>query len=160
MVNSAAFLLYDIEDLTVIHGYKLDLKLETVDSLVAKKGNAAANGAPMEVIRAIDLAILEKQNLGNPVTFNRYMIWETYKPFSDKSNDQTRMILSSLPDTFRDKILYNFFAKIRKNIELKDSKGFYEGSEERRQALIDAEIDLIIAEYAIGDNGRIEIDGI
>jgi len=160
MVKCGAYLLTEKIDIEVIHGYKLELKLETVETLVAKKGRALENNAPVEVIKAIDLAILQKQHLDNPVTFNRYTIWEGYRPFADQSPTQVRETLARLPDTFRDKVLYTFFGKVRKNIELENDEKFYNGTEEYRRGLINAEVDKIIEELKTFDtSGRMNFDG-
>jgi hypothetical protein len=132
------------EGVSTLHGYTLNLKLETVESLSDKRKKLTDSGAPMEVIKAVDMAILQKQHIDNPIAINKYAIWDKYKPFSEKSNDQVNGILASLPDINYHKVLYNFFGIIKQRIIDKVGNTFYVLTHEARIDLINTEVALLI----------------
>lgn len=133
----------NIEGVTTFHGYTFNLKLETIDTLSEKRRKLTESGAPIEVIKSIDMAILQKQNIDNPQAINKYVIWESHKPFNEKSNDQINMILSSLPADNYYKVLYNFFGVIKSKIIDKYSSEFYLFNHEKQKQLIDEEVKTI-----------------
>jgi hypothetical protein len=132
------------EGVSVLHGYTLNLKLETIESLSDKRKKLTESGAPMEVIKAVDMAILQKQHIDNPIAIDKYAIWDKYKPFSEKSNDQVNTILAGLPDINYHKVLYNFFGIIKQRIINKVGSEFYVMTHERRISLIDEEVNILI----------------
>lgn len=132
------------EGVSTLHGYTLNLKLETIESLSEKRSKLTDSGAPIEVIKAIDMAILQKQHIDNPIAINKYAIWDKYKPFSEKSNDQINVILSGLPDINYHKVLYNFFGAIKQKVLDKVGNEFYEMMHERRLELINEQVNILI----------------
>lgn len=132
------------ENVSVLHGYTLNLKLETVESLSDKRKKLTDSGAPMEVIKAVDMAILQKQHIDNPIAVDKYVIWDKYKPFTEKSNDQIANLLATLPDTNYYKVLYNFFGIIKKAIIDQVQDEFYVLSHERRMELINEQVNKLI----------------
>lgn len=139
-----------------LHGYTLNMKLETVESLSESRKRLIDAGSPNEVIKAYDLAILRKQHMDSPQFINRTIIWDSFKPFTDKSENIAITILSGLPNTNRTKILYNYFGQIRKNIERVQGEKFYNLKYDAQKALIDAEIELIRQELISEQPQRID----
>lgn len=135
---------------STLHGYTFNLKLETIETLSDKRKKLTDAGAPIEVIKAVDMAILQKQNIDNPQAINKYVIWEKYRPFNEKSNDQVNVILMSLPETNYYKVLYNFFGIIKNKILDVHGSAFYDYNNERRIELINAEVNAIIEEIRAG----------
>lgn len=129
-----------IEGAEFLHGYTLNLKLESVETLADKRKKMIDSGAPNEIIKSIDLAILQKQHIDSPQAIDRFSIWERYRPFSDKSDSATMQIVSSLPNTNGYKILYNFFGSIKTNIMSQYGADFFDFAHERRQQIIDEEV--------------------
>jgi len=132
-----------IEGAEFLHGYTLNMKLETVETLSESRKKLIDANAPIEVIKAYDLAILRKQHLDSPQFINRFSIWEQYRPFNDKIDLVAIQILAGLPNTNRSKILYNFWGRIRRNIEIAHGDKFFDYKDERRKELISSEVDVI-----------------
>lgn len=135
-----------IPDMEFVHGYTLSLKLETVESLAESRKKLIDANAPIEVIKAFDLAILRKQHMDSPQYINRFAAWQYHKPFSDKTDVTAQQILASLPMTNKSKVLYMFWDEIRKNIESKEGDRFYDYNIDKQKDLINIEVMLKIDE--------------
>lgn len=160
MVKCASYIKYQV-DSDVIHGYTLSLKLEDIQSLSAKRKALIESNAPSILIKAVDMAMVEKENMASPVSVERFNIWESLRPFGDKTTNEVQAILSTLPDTFRDKVLYNFFSRVRRNIDINNDKQFYNGTIETRKKLVDDEVDEIIKELEeLDNNKRVNFEGL
>jgi hypothetical protein len=147
--------LKDYEGVEVVHGYTLNLKLESVETLMEKRAKAIQANAPIEIIKAIDLAILQKQHIDSPKFINRYSVWERYRPFADKSDIVAIQILAGLPATNKYKILYNFFGQIKQNIIAEHGDAFFDYDDKKRDALINSEVEKIKAEIEASEPQRI-----
>lgn len=149
------------EDVEVLHGYTLNLKLESVETLALKRKQMIEANAPIEIIKGIDLAIIQKQHMDSPAYVNRLVIWEQYRPFADKSDMVAVQILAGLPNTNKYKIMYNFWGYIKRNIETKYGDAFFDMPHEKRQELIDSEVESIREELVQDEPNRLqfEIDG-
>lgn len=145
------------EGISTLHGYTLNLKLETVESLSEKRQKLTESGAPIEVIKAIDMAILQKQHIDNPIAINKYAIWDKYKPFNEKSNEQINAIISGLPNINYHKVLYNFFGTIKQRILDKVGNSFYEITHERRLDLINEQVNVLIEQLKADEESQGQI---
>lgn len=143
MVEAYAREFRGYDKIKVLHGYRLNLKLETVESLVDLRAKLIAANAPIEMIKAVDLAILQKQNADNPGYIERFSMWEKYRPFSDKSEQSVAQILAGLPETSKYKIMYNYWGEIKSNILDKHGEAFYKFKPEDKQKAIDEQVALI-----------------
>jgi len=150
--------LMEYENVEVVHGYTLNLKLESVETLMEKRSKAIQANAPMEVIKSIDLAILQKQHIDTPKFINRYSIWEKYRPFADKSDTVALQILSGLSQTNKYKILYNFFGQIKQNIISKYGDSFFDYTDDQRDAIINDEVEKIRVEIQSSEPSRISFN--
>jgi hypothetical protein len=120
----------------IVHGYTLDLKLESIETLSEKRKKLIDANAPIEVIKALDLAILKKQHMDAPAYVNRFIVWEQYRPFSDKNPTEIQNILTSLQSTNYYKILYNFWGHVKREIENIHGDAFFAFTDEKRKELI------------------------
>lgn len=145
-----------IEDVDVIHGYTLNLKLESVEDLAEKRAKLINANAPTEIIKAVDMAILQKQHIDSPQFLNRFAIWEKYRPFNDKSDQTAMQILSGLPNTNKYKVLYQFWGEIKGEITSKYGDDFFEFKDDRRRQIIDEETNIIIEEIRGTEPQRID----
>ena len=132
-----------ITEAGILHGYTLSLKLESVETLSAKRKTLIDANAPMEVIRALDLAIVQKQHYDSPAYINRFTIWEQYRPFADKSPQDIQAILAGLPQTNFYKILSNFWGMIKREIEAKHGDKFFDAGDDARKKMISTEVEII-----------------
>jgi hypothetical protein len=131
------------KEMEFIHGYTLSLKLESVETLSQKRKSLIDANAPIEVIKAFDLMIIQKQHIDSPAYVNRFIVWEQYRPFSDKNFNEINTILSSLSGTNYFKVLYNFWGEIKKKIENSEGEAFFDYTHEKRQAIIDKEVAVV-----------------
>mgnify|MGYP000997075885 CR=1 FL=1 len=161
MVQCACFIKYDIPCI-VIHGYTLNLKLEDIQSLSATRKTLIEANAPTVLLKAIDMAMIEKQHLSSPIFIARYSVWESFRPFSGKSNSEISQIISGLPNTNEEKILHNYFGKIRSAIDRTKESEFYNGTYEQQKSIINDEIQIIKASLQddLVGTGRVEFNEI
>lgn len=152
--------LQGIEGAEFLHGYTLNMKLENVETLSETRKKLIDANAPVEVIKAYDLAILRKQHLDSPQFINRFAVWEQYRPFNDKSDTIAMQILAGLPNTNRSKILYNFWGRVRKNIETVHGEKFFNYPDQNRKDLIAEQVELIRAELMEDEPQRLTFDEI
>jgi hypothetical protein len=148
----------NFEDVETLHGYTLNLKLESVESLALKRKNMIEANAPIEIIKGIDLAIIQKQHMDSPAYVNRLIIWEQYRPFSDKSDQVAVQILAGLPNTNKYKILYNFWGYIKKQIEIEQGDRFFDMGHDQRLKLIDEQVLKIQSELQADEPQRLQFD--
>jgi len=142
MVRCASYIHHN-KDSDVIHGYTLNLTLEDVFSLSEKRKALLDSNAPNILLKAIDMAMIQKQMMGSPVYIARYGIWESFRPFSGKPPMEIQQILATIPNTYRDKILYNFFDQIKATIEREQEDIFYKADSNGQLKIIDSEIEKI-----------------
>jgi len=139
-----------IKDPSIFHGYSMDLNIETLDSLFTEREKAIKAGVSSEVIDTIDRSILKKQHLDTPEYLVRVELWETFKPFRDKTPTEKLGIVAMLPDDNRFKILYVYWNEIKNNV-LFANETFYDMERDKQKVLIDAEIDKIIELIKVED---------
>jgi hypothetical protein len=145
-------------DVEFLHGYTLSLKLDSVETLSEKRRILLDANAPMEVISAVDMAILQKQHIDSPQFLNRFLVWEHYRPFKNKRPELITNILAGLPNTFGAKILYNFFDDIKSEIESEIGDRFYETTDEQRKSIINEKVQVIRAELESFEPQRMTFD--
>ena len=146
-----------VKDVQVFHGYALNLKLEDLDTLLERRAAAVASGVSMDIINVIDFAIMKKQHVDNPTYLDSFSIWKQYMPLSDKSETERLSIMAGLDTRDPLKVLYIHWVQIKKNIEER-VKGFTELTHEKRQALIDAEVEAFIAKMPEEQLPRVNIN--
>ena len=139
------------EGLSFLHGYTLNLKLESIESLAAKRKSLLDSGAPMEIIKSVDLAIMQKQHIDSPQAIERFSVWERYRPFSDKSENVVISIISGLAKTSRYRILYEYFGMIKSEVTSKYGNDFFTMSHTERLKVINEEVDKIREEIKQSD---------
>lgn len=145
-VNCAADLLdISIDDLTVIHGYALNLKLDDLDSLIEQRAKAVDAGVPMDIINVIDYAIIKKQHIDNPKFLDEFAQWEKFRPFSDKTESERMSLVSVLPEDDFNKVLYLNFKTIKQDI-LNEVKGFYDLTHAKQKELITKKVEELTPE--------------
>lgn len=144
MVEAYSKMFKGYDDIKVIHGYTLNMKLETVESLATLRQKLVEAGAPVELIKPVDLAILQKQNADNPDFIKKFSMWEKYRPFSDKSEQVTATIVAGLPMNDRSRVAYTYWGKIKNDILDDYQDVFYTLKDEKKKELIDQKVQEII----------------
>jgi hypothetical protein len=145
-------------DFEVLHGYTLNLKLESIETLVEKRKKMLDANAPNETIKAIDMAIMMKQHMDSPQYINNLAVWEQYRPFSDKGENVIQQILSSYPNTNYYKILYTFWSEIKNNIEKEYGEMFFDMEDERRKEIIKTEVEKIRAVISESETPQVDLN--
>jgi hypothetical protein len=144
------------KDVEVFHGYSLDLKLDTLDTLIEKRTKAQLSGVPIEVINVLDYAILQKQNVDNPKVLEKMAAWEIFKPFSEKTSTEKSSIIAGLQNTDPMKVLWIYFGSIKQQIIGEIGDEFYKFDYEKQKATIDDKVNKIIE--SIKENQSLKID--
>ncbi len=106
------------EKLIIEHKFPSDFKLDSIDELIAQRKEAKDAGAPYEVIRYIDLQVLAKQNVDNAETVQVVESVEYWKPFKSKTDSERTYALSQLPPDDESKILWIYWDRIFRMIEI------------------------------------------
>jgi hypothetical protein len=145
-------------DFEVLHGYTLNLKLESIETLVEKRKKMLDASAPNETIKAIDMAIMMKQHMDSPQYINNLAVWEQYRPFSDKSENIIQQILSNYPNTNYYKILYIFWSDIKNNIEKEYGEMFFDMEDQKRKEIIKTEVEKIRAVISESETPQVDLD--
>ena len=94
------------ETLSVFHSYILKFKLETYEALIAIRQALVSANAPIELVKNVDLTMLQRQYSDNPEYVDKFAMWEKYRPFSDKSEQAINVIISCLDKLDKNKGAY------------------------------------------------------
>lgn len=130
------------KDIQVFHGYSMELNMDTLEHLLDTRKKAVESGVSNEVVKVIDMNIQKKQHMENPEYLIRFGLWESFKPFKDKREQEKMSILAGLPNDNKYKILSIYWETIKVNV-MNKNENFYELSYEEQKELIDAEVDVI-----------------
>ena len=139
------------EGLTIAHKYPSDFKLETLPELIAMRKAANESGAPYEVIREIDLAILAKQCKDDKSTLELVKAKEKFLPFRSKSDQERAAIVLSLPEDDPNRVLYCFHDEIIQRAVFENENFSKMPYDEKKQ-----KIDDIVSDIIDKNNQRIE----
>lgn len=120
IVQMTAIYLDNDEELIIQHKHPKDFKFYDVDSLVKQRNDAVTAGAPYQVIRNIDLQILEMQHLDDPEVVTMMAAKEKFKPFREKSESERMFVLTQLSKDDYHRILWVYFEDIMAEIWAED----------------------------------------
>lgn len=113
---------FEEKEATIFHGFTLDLSEDTLDSLIARR--KSAEGLPKHIIEVLDYAILKKQHIDNPDFVDNLNVWTKFMPFSDLTINERTALISTLPDTDKQKQLYLHFQDVKNRI-IEEEEKFY-----------------------------------
>lgn len=138
----------NVKDVSVFHGFSMDLNLDTLDSLFEQRSQAIKAGVSNDIIMSIDTAILKKQHMDNPDYIKRVQLWETFKPFKNFTVNERAVALGSTDVPQRDKVLYLNWDRIKTTVQL-NNENFFDLKREQQQELINSEVDKIMTEIEV-----------
>lgn len=116
-----------------------DYRLESLDELIAQRKSAMDASAPHDIIAAIDISILAKQSQDNEIYIQQITSRERFRPFRDKSKDETMFILTLLPETHPARVLWTYFDEIFEQIySAPEYRFFYMWQYKLQKAVVDA----------------------
>lgn len=130
----------------IFHGFSMNFSLDTVDSLLNDRKTAIEAGAPKYVIDVIDYSIMKKQHIDNPNFIDRLNVWEQFRPFADKGDNERMGIIAMLPQNHPKRQLYYYFGEVKTEILDKYGDKFYEMKHDKRRELIYQTLQKIIRE--------------
>lgn len=134
-----------VDGLTVDYGLPKDYKLDSIEELIDQRKSAIDAGSPYDIVSYFDLQVLAKQNQDNPIFVDQVKAQEKWKPFRDKSKEETIFIISMLPEFDPDKILYTYFEKIFMEIwEDPITVNFHKMKHLNQKAIVDKKVAEII----------------
>jgi hypothetical protein len=140
-------------DLSVVHSYTVKHKLDSFESLIDLRQKMISANAPSDIVKYVDVVMLQKQNSDNPEYVQKFVTWEKYRPFNDKSEATVNAILSGSPMVSTEKIKFYFWAEIKSRVLDELGDGFYMLEPADKEAAINKEVEAIrarvIAEAAI-----------
>lgn len=142
--------LVGVKDVSIYHGYTMEFNLGGVGQMIAARQAAVNANVSYDIVKVFDYGILKKQHMESPEFINHYSIWETFKPFADKSESERSTVLSSLAEDNRDRVLYYWYGKVQQMV-LEANPEFYEKERKDQQAAIDQVVDEIILTIRASD---------
>lgn len=144
IIKQTAIYLDNDENLIIQHKHQRDFKFEDVQDLVAQRKEAVDAGSPYEVIRNIDLAIIELQHLDDPEVAQMMRAKERFRPFREKSESERMYILTQLAADDYYRVLWTFFEEIMSEIWAEDKSNktpWYKLPYEQQKKVIDAKVE-------------------
>lgn len=111
------------DDKLVVEHKITSFSLESTYDYLAQRKMAVESGSPYVVIQAIDMMCLSKQAQDSPINVEWLKAREKFRPFREKSKEETMYILAELPATDQKKVLYIYYEDVMDEIE-NDHKDF------------------------------------
>lgn len=146
-VKQTAIFLDNDEGLIVQHKHPRDFKFESIDELIVRRQNAINASAPYEVIRQIDLALMEMQHQDDPEAIEMMEAVERHKPFREKSEQERMFVLSQLAKTDFHRVLWTYFEDIMRDAaEASTQVPFYMLPFDRQRVLVEQAVEAKIEE--------------
>jgi hypothetical protein len=106
------------DGLTIITNVSKDLKLKTKADYLWDLKQAKDANASQSIMNNIEQDIIRVDFEDNPTMFNKHMTMAYFFPFSGKNDAEIASIISMLPDTDYDKVLWMYYSAIFREIEL------------------------------------------
>ena len=130
-----------------------DKKMKSLSVLLSDLSAAKASGAGYDVIRNIQLGIIEKQGEDNPMEVARIIARYDWLPFSDKTPEQTTMILATRSVLDFDRVLYENWTTIFNEIENENRVlEFHQLNYDKQKAKVAEKVEQIKAKITIAGN--------
>lgn len=127
-----------------------DLKLEPMESLIARYDAAKKAGMPYEVVWGINEDIITKQYRNNPDRIAFIKAKEKHRPFRSKDEGSAAAIIQTRSQTDPTRVLYeNFdliFVRIEEKLKTGDQPAFAEVPFARQTELVMEQIEILIQE--------------
>lgn len=135
----------DIEKgLVIIYEYPKSLRLESVEELQKIFSTMVTSGAPAPLLDDVEHEIITKRFIDDPEALNRYEIWNTHRPFRNRSSADVQYAIGagSVPKWIE--VLWANFEYIKAQFE--DDDSFYIKDFKSRAALLKAAAEELKAE--------------
>lgn len=138
------------DGLIIQHKHPRDFKLESIEDRIAMRKALLDSGAPYQIIRDNDLAIIELQNQDNPEILQVLQARERFRPFREKTESERMFILTGLKAEDYHRILWVHFEDIMTEIAFEDKargeKPWHTLAYPEQKAIIDEKVKKIQAE--------------
>lgn len=127
--------------LSVRHNFPADFKLKSETELLNEYKLGKEAGVGNDVLNAIEFDLLKKKYLNSPEQVAEIQALKRWKPFSDKSGEMVSFILSARKPTDMDRILYENFAAISREIYEDYQYNFHKLPYELQAQVITSKVD-------------------
>lgn len=146
----------------LVHSYRFskDFKFKTKGDYMAELEAAQRSGANPYIIREIENEIMRLDHSENPEEYRRYLVQQSFNPFSNKSRDEIKAILNSDLTTPYNKVLYTHLGVIFDELEMEhaiNGDDFYQLNRDEQASLIREKTNRILMELpaaGIGNKDR------
>lgn len=125
-----------------------DLKLKTLNQLLADLKQANDSGASPAARQAIEWDIMRIITLDTPHEFEEYKVRERFNPFSGFSDDQKAIMMQSPLVPISQRTLYANLGYIFDQLEY-ENVGFYKLPFATQKALVDEKVAALVADTAV-----------
>lgn len=109
-------------ELSVDHSFPDDLKIESLPDMVATFDSIKNSGVGYESLSAQRRRIFQKQFEGDPAQQKRIEVRYKFRPFDDKSAEETAFILAGLSPLDPSRVLWTYWLEIFKEIEAENQE--------------------------------------
>lgn len=131
-----------VVDFEIDHKFGNDFRLQSLSEMIQEYGGAKTAGLSSDILQSMEAAILRKQHIDNPDTIKDIEAWLCYKPFKDKPDNIIIAILGRRDPLDYDRILWENFDIIKKEVERKIGVGTFGNMlDDKRKELIDNKVD-------------------
>jgi hypothetical protein len=133
-----------------------DKKMKSVGQLLADLKAARDSGAPFEVVKGLQLEVVEKASGENTDAMARAKARLEWMPFADKSPEMAIVIVGGRSADDPDRLLYENFNRIFREIEAENTAPkFYEMTYEMQKAVVAVKVEEIAKQIKlIGTSGQ------
>lgn len=115
----------NIEDINVTYEYPADLKMKTLQMLLAELQAATAAGAPQFLVQVLNDDMANIVYVGDPKGLLMYRVKTSFMPFAGKGREEIALAIGSQYVPKEAKVLYMNFDQIFTEI-FEEDPGFYE----------------------------------
>jgi len=136
------------DGLIVQYGFPKDMKMETIEELIANRGSAVNAGSPYEVVHGFDMAILAKQHRDDPDFLKTITNREVFRPFREKDVSERMFIIAQLPEDNHFRVLYSYFVDIMTEVE-EENENFYKMPDTKKKETIKSKVEEWVERYNI-----------
>lgn len=128
--------------------YKLPSKFAPVSlhNRIKEREEAVTAQLPKDLIQAMDYGIAQDIFADNQISLSRYEFKRRYRPFNSLDDAEVQIILSDLPSSHTDKILWIYFDQIVMDLEYQKGEALYSIKPVDVYKLLSAEVEKIKSE--------------
>jgi hypothetical protein len=129
------------EGFSVRHAFPKDFKMKSDTELIIDYKAGKEAGVGVSVLTAIENDLISKKYVNDPVTVAEIQSQRKFKPFSDKSEEMISFILSARSTEDYDRVLFENFSSIMRDISSETERQFHLYPFERQREIVAAKVE-------------------